>query len=187
MTVNPVRKGNFTPAFPQLVPACRENRTWTARFIRLFMFLFNCLKIVMVALTSKGQIIDHFSGKMAASMATERIWSHRTVYFRSALFGHTWTDCLCPFNPCRSLLPIFISSSTRRFANSPGRASAEGQLIHINFFHQSNSIQLLVSSVIDSSHTRFGAWRRWGFVALYFIKVRNTAFVERLLAAVINA
>jgi hypothetical protein len=35
--------------------------------------------------------------------------------------------------------------------------SAEGQLIYINFFHQSNSIQLLVSSVIDTRHARFGA------------------------------
>jgi len=44
--------------------------------------------------------------------------------------------------------------------------SAEGQLIYINFFHQSNSIQLLVSSVIDSSHTRFAAWRSGGFPCL---------------------
>ena len=48
-----------------------------------------------------------------------------------------------PFDPCRSPLLIFISSSTRRFANFPGRTSAEGQLICINFIHQSNSIQLL--------------------------------------------
>jgi hypothetical protein len=46
--------------------------------------------------------------------------------------------------------------------------SAEGQLIYINFFHQSNSIQLLVSLVIDSSHTRFGAWRSGGFLAQKF-------------------
>jgi hypothetical protein len=37
-------------------------------------------------------------------------------------------------------------------------------LIYINFFHQSNSIQLLVSSVIDSSHTRFAATRRAGLL-----------------------
>jgi hypothetical protein len=41
-------------------------------------------------------------------------------------------------------------------------------LIYINFFHQSNSIQLLVSSVIDSSHTRFGIYRKNEFLALSF-------------------
>ncbi len=43
----------------------------------------------MVALTSKGQNFDDFRGKTPAAMATERIWLHRTVYFRSAQFGHT--------------------------------------------------------------------------------------------------
>jgi hypothetical protein len=118
------------------------------------MFWIIWLKLVIVVQISKGQIIDHFSGNMPTAKETERMRNHRVVHFRSAQFGYTWTDCLCPFNPCRSLLLIFISSSTRRFANSPGRVSAEGQLIYINFFHQSNSIQLLVSLVIDSSHSR---------------------------------
>jgi hypothetical protein len=89
---------------------------------------------------------------------------HRTVHFRSAQFGRTGTDFQNPFNPCRSPPLIFISSSTRRFANSPGRTSAEGQLIQINFFHRSNSIKLLVSGVIDSSYTSLSAWLCGGFL-----------------------
>ncbi len=45
---------------------------------------------------------------------------HRTIHFRSAHFGSTWTDFLSPFNLSLSLLFILISSSTRRYAYSPG-------------------------------------------------------------------
>ena len=130
------------------------------------MFLITWLKIVMVALTSKGQNFDCFHGKTPATKATLRIWSHRMVHFRSAHFGRTWTDCLCPLGPGRSLLLTFKGRSTLKFANSPGRASADSQMSQINFVYRSNSIQILVLSVIDSSHTRSAATRRWRFPCL---------------------
>jgi type II secretory pathway component PulL len=58
--------------------------------------------------------------------------------------------------------------------------SAEGQLIYINFFHQSNSIQLLVSLVIDSSHTRFAAWRWAGFSAQKLIRRTELSATSKL-------
>jgi hypothetical protein len=127
----------------------------------------------MVALTSKGQNFDDFRGKTPAAMATERMRSHRAVHFPSAHFGLTGTDCPCPLGPGHSLLLIFINNSTMKFANFPGRASATSQMSQINFFHQSNSIQLLVSSVIDSRHTRLAARRSGGYGQQMFILAHN--------------
>ena len=55
---NRVRQGNFTLAFPQ-------NRAWTSRFTRLFMFLNPLTKIVMVAPISNRQ--------------RERGWQHVSI------------------------------------------------------------------------------------------------------------
>lgn len=57
MVHNRVRQGNFTPTFPRLPWAVSKgNRTWTSRFIRLFMFT-SLTNIVMVDQLNTNNIL----------------------------------------------------------------------------------------------------------------------------------